>query len=52
MQYSVQPRDRTFVKSYEFLSFVKNICKNISENLNVKYNQKLLDHAKQPAADT
>ena len=51
MQYSVQPRDRTFVKSYEFLSFVKNIVKNISENLNAKYNQKLLDHAKQPAAD-
>ena len=25
MRYSVQPRDRIFVKGYEFLSFTKNI---------------------------
>ena len=57
MTYSVQPRDRIFVKSYGFLSFVKNmgksIGKNISKNLSGKYSpgmlamhQKLLDHAK------
>ena len=31
--YSVQPRDRTFVKDYRFLSFVKNIGRNIGKNL-------------------
>ena len=29
----------------------KNICKNISKNISGKYNQKLLDLAKQPATD-
>ena len=50
-RYSVQPRDRIFVKSYGFLSFAKNIDRNISKNLNSKYSQKLLDHAKQSVAD-
>ena len=27
MQYSVQPRDRIFVKGYGFLSFAKNMGK-------------------------
>ena len=27
MQYSVQPKDRIFVKSYVFLSFAKNMSK-------------------------
>ena len=34
--YSVQPRDRIFVKSYGFLSFAKNIGKNISKNISNK----------------
>ena len=50
MRYSVQPRDRIFVKGYRFLSFDKNmgkkIGKNISKSLSSKYSQKLLDHAK------
>ena len=50
-RYSLQPRDRIFVKGYGFLSFAKNksrnICKNMSENLNSKYSHKLLDDAKQ-----
>ena len=29
----------------------KNISKNITKNLSSKYNQKLLDHAKQSATD-
>ena len=29
MCYSVQPRDRIFVKGYGFLSFAKNMGKNI-----------------------
>ena len=44
-RYSVQLRDRTFVKGYGFLSFArnmgKNIGKNISKNLSNKYSQKL-----------
>ena len=53
--YSVQFRDRIFVKGYGFLCFAKNMSKNIgknvSKNLCGKYSQKLLDHAKQSAAD-
>ena len=29
MRYSVQPRDRIFVKGYGFFSFAKNMGKNI-----------------------
>ena len=54
-RYSVQPRDRTFVKGYEFSSFAKNMGKNIGNNiiksLSGKYSQKFLDHAKQSATD-
>ena len=32
MRYSVQPRDRIFIKGYGFLSFAKNIGKNIGKN--------------------
>ena len=50
-RYSVQRRDRIFVKGYGFLCFVKimgrNIGKNISKNLSSKYSQKRIDHAKQ-----
>ena len=35
-RYSVQPRDQIFVKGYGFLSFAKNIDKNISKNLSSK----------------
>ena len=48
--YSVQPKDRMFVKGYGFLSFAKNmawnICKTIEKNLSSKYSQKILNHAK------
>ena len=43
------------VKGYEFLSFAKDmgkeICKNVNKNQSVKYSQKLLDHAKKSATD-
>ena len=39
MRYSIEPRD---VKGYGFLSFAKNMGKNLSN----KYGQKLLDSAK------
>ena len=36
MRYSIEPRDRRYVNGYGFLSFAKNIGKNISN----KYSQK------------
>ena len=33
MRYSVQSKDQIFVKGYEFLSFVKDMGKNICKNL-------------------
>ena len=41
MRYSIDPRNRRYVKGYGFLSFAKNIGKNISS----KYSQKLADSA-------
>ena len=32
-RYSVQPRDWTFAKGYEFFSFARNMAKNIGKNL-------------------
>ena len=42
MSYSVEPRDRIYVKRYGFSSFAKNMGKNLSN----KFSQKLLDSAK------
>ena len=39
MRYSIEPRDRIYVKGHGFLSFAKNIGKSLSN----KYGQKLLD---------
>ena len=40
-RYSVQQRERVFVIDYGFLSFVKNMGKNLSS----AHSQKLIDHA-------
>ena len=48
-RYSVQPRNGIFIKGYGFLTFVKNMGKNISKNLRGKYSQKPLNHAKKSA---
>ena len=54
-RYSLQSRDQIFVKGYGFLSFAKNIGRNIgkskSKNLTGKYSQKAFNHAKQSATD-
>ena len=42
MRYSIEPRDRIYVKGYGFLSFAKNMGKYLSN----KYGQKRLDGAK------
>ena len=47
MRYSIEPRDRIYLKGYGFLSFVKNMGKNLSN----KYGQKLLDSAKKSTTD-
>ena len=47
MRYSIEPRDRIYVKVYELLSFAKNMGKNLSN----KYGQKLLDSAKKTTTD-
>ena len=47
MRYSIEPRDRIYVRGYGFLSFAKNIGKNLSN----KYSQKFIDTAKKSASD-
>ena len=48
MRYSIELRDRIYVKGYGFLSFAKNMGKRLSN----KYGQKVLDSAKQSTTDT
>ena len=48
MRYSIELKDRRYVKSNGFLSFAKNMCKDISN----KYSQKLVDSARKSATDT
>ena len=50
MRYSIEPKDygKDYVKGYKFLSFAKNMGKN----LNNKYSKKLLDAAKKSTTDT
>ena len=47
MRYSIEPRDRIYVKGYGFLSFAKNMGKNLSN----KHGKKLLDSAKKSTTD-
>ena len=47
IRYSIEPRDRIYVKGYGVLSFAKNMGKNLSN----KYSKKLLDSAKKSTTD-
>ena len=47
MRYSIEPRDRIYVKGYGFLSFAKNMGKSLSN----KYGQKLIDSATKSTTD-
>ena len=47
MRYSIEPRDRIYVKGYGLLSFAKNMGKSLSS----KYGQKLLDSTKKSTTD-
>ena len=45
--YSIEPRDRIYVKRYGFLSFAKNVGKSLSNN----YGQTLLHSTKKSTTD-
>ena len=47
MRYSIEPRNRIYVKGYGFLSFAKNMGKSLSN----KYGQKRIDSAKKSTKD-
>ena len=54
MRYSVEPRERRYVKGYGFLSFAKNIgtyAAKAAKNMRNKYSQKFVDTAKKSATD-
>ena len=56
MRYSIKPRDRIYVKGYEFLSFAKNMdtyATKVAKNLSNNYSQVnvLLDSAKKFTTD-
>ena len=46
MRYSIEPRDRIYVKGYRVLSFA-----NMGKNLSNKYGQKPFDSTKKSRAD-
>ena len=48
MRYSIEPKERTYVKGYGFLSFARNIgthAAKVAKNMSNKYSQKLVDTA-------
>ena len=47
MKYSIEPKDRIYVKENGFLPFAKNIDTKLSS----KYEQKLLDSTKNSTTD-
>ena len=54
MRYSIEPRERRYVKGYGFLSFARNLGTHsikVAKNVNNKYGQKLADSAKKSATD-
>ena len=55
MRYSIERRDRIYVKRYGFLSFAKNISTHATKFARIsnnKYSQKLLDSAEKSTTDT
>ena len=47
MRYSTEPRNKIYAKGYRFLSFAKNMGKNLSN----KYSRKLLNSPKKSTMD-
>ena len=54
MRYSIEPRERRYVKGYGFLSLARNLgthATKVGKNLNNTYGQKLADSAKKSVTD-
>ena len=54
MRYSIESRERRYVKGYGSLSFARNLGTHsitVAKSLNNKYGQKLADSAKKSATD-
>ena len=54
MHYSIEPRERRYVKGYGFLSFARNLgthATKVAKNINNKYGEKFADSAKKSATD-
>ena len=54
MRYSIEPRERRYVKGYGFLSFGRNIgthAAKVAKNMSNKYSRKLVDSDKTSATD-
>ena len=54
MRYSIEPRDRKYVKGYGFPSFARNIGTHptkVAKNISNKYGQKLADTASKSVTD-
>ena len=54
MRYSIEPRNRIYVKGYGFLSFAKNVGRDankVAKSLSNKYGQKLLDSGRKSTTD-
>ena len=54
MRYSIEPKDRIYVKEYGFLPFTKNMGTHgikVTKNVSNKYSQKLLDTANKSTTD-
>ena len=54
MRYSIEPKERRYVKGYGFLSFARTIVAHaakVAKNMSNKYSQKLVDTAKKSATD-
>ena len=47
MRYSIEPRDKVYLKEYGFMSSAKNIGKNLIN----KYSQKIIDTLKKSATN-
>ena len=55
MRYSIEPRNRIYVKGYGFLSSAKNIgthAAKVAKNSSNKYSRKILDSAKKSTFDS
>ena len=54
IRYSIEPRDRIYVKECGFLSFAKNMVRHankVAKSLSNKYSQKRLHSSKNSATD-